>query len=357
MSRIIIGMSGGVDSAVAASILKEKGHDVEALFMKNWEDDSEHCTSEQDYIDALQVCEILNIPLHSVNFAKEYWDRVFQYFLEEYKNGRTPNPDVLCNNEIKFKEFLNYSIELGASKIATGHYVRRDNKNGEVQLIKGLDHKKDQSYFLHGLNQDQISNTLFPIGDLVKSDVRKRAKELGFGNFEKKDSVGICFIGERDMQDFLKQYIPANPGHIVTTDGLNIGKHDGLMYYTIGQRKGLGIGGGHSDLDGAWYVIEKDLINNHLIVGQGHDNPKLYHKALKATKLHWISGEPPTSKRLKAKIRYRSNDVPCKITEISGTTIAIKFDESCFGITPGQSVVFYNGETCLGGAIIDSYWN
>ena len=357
MSRIIIGMSGGVDSAVAASILKEKGHDVEAIFMKNWEEDSEHCTSEQDYIDALQVCEILNIPLHSVNFAKEYWDRVFQYFLEEYKNGRTPNPDVLCNNEIKFKEFLNYSIELGASKIATGHYVRRDNKNGEVQLIKGLDHKKDQSYFLHGLNQDQISNTLFPIGGLVKSDVRKRAEELGFGNFEKKDSVGICFIGERNMQDFLKQYIPANPGHIVTSKGLNIGKHDGLMYYTIGQRKGLGIGGGHSKLGGAWYVIAKDLINNHLIVGQGHDNPALYHKALKASKLHWISGEPPTSKRLKAKIRYRSNDAPCKITGISDTTITIKFDESCFGITPGQSVVFYNGETCLGGAIIDSYWN
>tara|TARA_B100001758_G_scaffold81341_1_gene69023 strand:- start:1946 stop:3019 length:1074 start_codon:yes stop_codon:yes gene_type:complete len=357
MSQIIIGMSGGVDSAVAASVLKDKGYEVEAVFMKNWEEDSEYCTSEQDYIDALQVCEILNIPLHTVNFAKEYWDRVFEYFLKEYKNGRTPNPDVLCNNEIKFKEFLNYAIELGASKIATGHYVRSDNKDGDIKLIKGIDHKKDQSYFLHGLDQDQISNTLFPIGGLIKSDVRKKAEELGFDNFGKKDSVGICFIGERNIKDFLKQYIPANPGYIITNKGIKIGKHEGLMYYTIGQRKGLGIGGGHSESDGAWYVIEKDLAGNQLIVAQGHDNSALYHRFLKASKLHWISGDPPKHNIVNAKIRYRSNDVPCKITDLEGDTISIEFDRSCFGIAPGQSVVFYSGEICLGGAVIDSYWN
>jgi len=350
-------MSGGVDSAVAASILIDEGHDVEAFFMKNWEEESEYCTSEQDYIDALQVCDSLKIPLHSVNFAKEYWDRVFQYFLEEYKNGRTPNPDVLCNNEIKFKEFLNHALELGADKIATGHYVRTDNRDGTIKLLKGLDHSKDQSYFLYGLDQKQISSALFPIGDHIKSDVRKKAEKLGFDNFDKKDSVGICFIGERNIKDFLKQYIPANPGFIITSDGQNIGQHDGLMYYTIGQRKGLGIGGGHSDVDGAWYVIEKNIQNNQLIVGQGHNNPALYHKFLKASKLHWISGNMPENNGLKAKIRYRANDVPCQIKDIDQNNISIEFETPCFGIAPGQSVVFYDGDLCLGGAIIDSYSN
>jgi len=357
MNRIIIGMSGGVDSAVAASILIEKGYDVEGLFMKNWEEESEYCTSERDYIDALQVCDRLKIPLHSVNFAKEYWDRVFQYFLEEYKNGRTPNPDVLCNTEIKFKEFLNYAIELGADKIATGHYVRSDDRDGSIKLIKGLDHSKDQSYFLYGLDQKQISSAFFPIGDQIKSDVRKKAEKLGFDNFDKKDSVGICFIGERNIKDFLKQYIPANPGHIVSTDNLIIGQHDGLMYYTIGQRKGLGIGGGHGDVDGAWYVIDKDLENNQLIVGQGHNNSALYHKFLKASKLHWIAENAPGNNRLNAKIRYRADDVPCKIKDIDQNNISIEFERPCFAIAPGQSVVFYDGETCLGGAIIDSCSN
>ena len=357
MSRTIIGMSGGVDSAVAASILIEKGYDVEAVFMKNWEENSEYCTSEQDYLDALQVCEKLNIPLHSVNFSKEYWNRVFQYFLEEYKNGRTPNPDVLCNTEIKFKEFLDYAIELGADKIATGHYVRSDDQNGKVRLLKGLDHDKDQSYFLYGLDQRQISSTFFPIGDQIKSKVRKKAVELGFDNYDKKDSVGICFIGERNIKDFLKQYIPANPGEMVTLDGLNIGQHDGLMYYTIGQRKGLGIGGGHTDIDGAWYVIDKDLDSNELIVGQGHNNAALYHKYIKASKIHWISGDIPNNERLNAKIRYRANDAPCRIKDMNKENISIEFEQSCFGIAPGQSVVFYDGEICLGGGIIDSYSN
>ncbi|MFL2983724.1 MAG: tRNA 2-thiouridine(34) synthase MnmA [Candidatus Neomarinimicrobiota bacterium] len=357
MSRIIIGMSGGVDSAVAASILVDIGYDVEAIFMKNWEDESEYCTAEQDYKDALQVCDSLNIPLHSVNFTKEYWNRVFKYFLEEYKNGRTPNPDILCNTEIKFKEFLNYAIDLGADKIATGHYVQISDNCDNIKLLKGLDHTKDQSYFLYGLNQHQISSTLFPIGNQIKSNIRKKAKKLGFKNFDKKDSVGICFIGERNIKDFLKQYLPANPGIIVTNDGTNVGQHDGLMYYTIGQRKGLGIGGGHSNLSGAWYVIEKNLENNKLVVAQGHNNPALYHKNIQASGIHWISGNPPKTDKLNVKIRYRGNDVPCTIKELSQKKIAIELEELCFGISPGQSAVFYDGEICLGGAIIDSYHN
>ncbi len=357
MGRIIIGMSGGVDSAVAAYNLIELGYDVEAIFMKNWEDDSESCTAAQDYKDALQVCDKLKIPLHSVNFAKEYWDKVFKYFLKEYKNGRTPNPDILCNTEIKFKKFLNYAIELGADKIATGHYVQSINTNGNVQLLKGRDYTKDQSYFLYGLNQKQISATLFPIGNQIKSNIRKKASQLGFTNFDKKDSVGICFIGERNIKDFLKQYLPAKPGAIVTDNGTEIGKHDGLMYYTIGQRKGLGIGGGYSNFNGAWYVIGKNIGNNELIVAQGHDNPALYHKKIKASELHWISGEPPKTNKLKAKIRYRGNEIPCEIRNISKDSINIEFKKLCFGISPGQSVVFYDKQICLGGAVIDSYYN
>ena len=357
MRRVIVGMSGGVDSAVAASVLKEQGYNVEALFMKNWEEDSEYCTAEQDYNDALQVCDKLEVPLHTVNFVKEYWENVFEHFLEEYKVGRTPNPDILCNNEIKFKRFLDYAFELGADKIATGHYVRSEKKNGKVKLIKGADSKKDQSYFLHGLNQKQVSNSIFPIGGYVKSEIRKMAEELGFNNFKKKDSVGICFIGERKMKEFLKKYLPANPGEIITSKGESVGEHDGLMYYTIGQRKGLGVGGGHSDLDAPWYVIEKDLLNNQLIVAQGRNNSALYHKHLKASNLHWVLGSPPKKDRFNAKVRYRANDVPCKINDMSNTNISIEFDQACFGIAPGQSIVFYDGEVCLGGAVIDSFSN
>ncbi len=353
MSRVIIGMSGGVDSAVAASILIEKGFNVEALFMKNWEEDSENCTSEKDYTDALQVCEILGIPLHSVNFAKQYWDRVFKHFIEEYKIGRTPNPDILCNTEIKFKEFLHYAFELGADKIATGHYVRSYRSNNRVILQKGSDRKKDQSYFLYGLNQKQISSSIFPIGDLTKNDVRNIAKSLGFNIYNKKDSVGICFIGERNIKEFLKQYIPSQPGDILTTYNKKIGEHDGLMYYTIGQRRGLGIGGGHTNDEGAWYVVDKNIDNNNLIVGQGNDNSALYKKKLTASNTHWISNIWPTKQNLFAKIRYRAKDIPCTITKIDNENISVEFDEKCFGITPGQSIVFYDDDVCLGGAIIE----
>jgi tRNA-specific 2-thiouridylase len=357
MGHITVGMSGGVDSAVAASILVEQGHDIEGLFMKNWEEDSEYCNAEEDYKDALQVCDTLGIPLRSVNFAKEYWERVFQNFLDEYRSGRTPNPDILCNTEIKFKEFLNYAQDLGADKIATGHYVRSKEVAGKVQLLKGVDPGKDQSYFLYGLNQEQICSALFPIGDLEKPNVRERAEKLGFDNFDKKDSTGICFIGERDFKEFLQQYIPAQPGIIVTSRGTKVGDHDGLMYYTLGQRKGLGIGGGHSDGEGAWYVLNKDLENNELIVGQGHDHAGLYQKRLTASDLHWISGEAPNNENLKAKIRYRAQDATCRITELNNTDISVEFEEPRFAIAPGQSVVFYSENICLGGAIIDKAFN
>ncbi len=357
MEHIAVGMSGGVDSAVAASILVEKGYDVEGLFMKNWEEDSEYCNAEEDYKDALQVCDTLGIPLRSVNFAKEYWERVFQNFLDEYRSGRTPNPDILCNTEIKFKEFLHYAQDLGADKIATGHYVRSKEVAGKVQLLKGIDPGKDQSYFLYGLNQEQICSALFPIGDLEKPNVRDRAEKLGFDIFNKKDSTGICFIGERDFKEFLQQYIPAQPGIIVTSSGTKVGDHDGLMYYTLGQRKGLGIGGGHGDGEGAWYVLDKDLENNELIVGQGHDHAGLYQKRLTASDLHWISGEAPNNENLKAKIRYRAQDATCRITELNNTEISIEFEEPRFAIAPGQSVVFYSENICLGGAIIDKAFN
>ena len=353
MTRIAVGMSGGVDSAVAASLLIDQGHDVEGLFMKNWEEESEYCSAEQDYKAALQVCDVLGIPLRSVNFAKEYWDRVFQHFLDEYKNGRTPNPDILCNTEIKFKEFLQYAMELGAEKIATGHYVRNRKKDGETQLLKGLDTGKDQSYFLYGLNQYQISSAVYPIGELEKPDVRRRAKQLGFENYNKKDSVGICFIGERNIKDFLQQYIPEKPGIMITSDGKKVGEHDGLMYYTLGQRKGLGIGGGYSDDEGAWYVLNKDLVNNELIVGQGHDHSGLYQKYLTASAIHWISGTAPNQEKLNAKIRYRAKDASCRITDLNKNEISVKFDEARFAIAPGQSIVFYDGDVCLGGAVID----
>jgi len=357
MTRVTVGMSGGVDSAVAASLLIEQGYDVEGLFMKNWEEESEYCSAEQDYKDALQVCDKLNIPLRSVNFSKEYWERVFQHFLDEYKNGRTPNPDILCNTEIKFKEFLQYAIDLGADKIATGHYVRNRESNGDVQLLKGLDGGKDQSYFLYGLNQQQLSSALFPIGELEKANVRQHAEKLGFDNFDKKDSVGICFIGERDFKDFLQQYIPAQPGKIVSSSGKTVGQHDGLMYYTLGQRKGLGIGGGHSDSDGPWYVLDKDLTNNELIVGQGHDNSGLYQTCLTASQIHWISKFAPQKEKLKAKIRYRAKDASCTITDLNDRQISVKFDEPRFAIAPGQSIVFYDGDICLGGAVIDRAFN
>jgi len=358
MEKIIVGMSGGVDSAVASSILIEKGFDVEGLFMKNWEDNSEFCSAEQDYKDALQVCDKLNIPLRSVNFAKQYWERVFKEFLSEHKNGRTPNPDILCNTEIKFKEFYKYAIDLGASRIATGHYAQNQVINGEAKLLKGIDSNKDQSYFLYGLKQKQIINALFPIGNLKKNDVRSHAIKLGFSNANKKDSVGICFIGERNMAQFLSKYFPENPGHIVTENGSTLGEHKGLMYFTIGQRKGLGIGGKSSGEEKPWYVAKKDIENNELIVVQGRNHPTLYHKKVTASKLHWISEiKPIINEKLNAKTRYRSEDKPCRVESIDHDKISIEFQEPRFAITPGQSIVFYKKNICLGGGLIDSYKN
>ena len=354
MGHIAVGISGGVDSAVAASLLIEKGYDVEGIFMKNWEEDSEYCTVERDYKDALQVCDVLNIPLRSVNFAKEYWEKVFQYFLEEYKNGRTPNPDIMCNSEIKFKEFLKYAIDLGADKIATGHYVRSKVSQKSVQLLKGVDEGKDQSYFLHTLTQKQLSKSIFPLGQLNKSQVREHAKKKGFNNFNKKDSVGICFIGERNFKNFLKGYLPSKPGNIVTEGGKKIGKHDGLMFHTIGQRKGLKIGGGNGKNSNAWYVIDKDVNQNELIVGQGHDHPLLYKKNITVSKVHWINNEIKKDSDLSAKIRYRANDYKCRITELEDEKVLIEFEVPQFAIANGQSVVFYKNEICLGGAIINS---
>ncbi len=352
--KIIVGMSGGVDSAVASAILKEQGFEVEGLFMKNWEDDSEFCSAEKDYKDALQVCDELDIPLRSVNFSNQYWDRVFKQFLKEYEKGRTPNPDILCNTEIKFKEFYNYALQLGADRIATGHYVQTKKLENNVQLLKGLDDNKDQSYFLHALNQKQISSALFPIGNLKKKEVRSHANKLSFNNFNKKDSVGICFIGKRDLTKFLSNYIPKKDGLIISDKGEKLGKHQGVMYYTIGQRKGLGIGGIDKSQHGPWYVASKDVSNNELIVVQGHTHPALYHTKLTASNIHWISGNPPAVKNLKAKIRYRGREKPCAIENFNDNMISVTFKEPCFAIAPGQSIVFYENNICLGGALIET---
>ena len=357
MKNIIVGMSGGVDSAVAAYLLVKKGYNVEGIFMKNWEDDSEYCTSEADYLDALQVCDKIDIPLRTVNFSKQYWNRVFKYFLDEYKSGRTPNPDIMCNTEIKFKEFLDYAINLGADKIATGHYVQIKRDENKFKLLKGSDPNKDQSYFLYGLKQSQIKKVIFPVGNLKKSVVREYAEKLGFNNSKKKDSTGICFIGKRNFKSFLKEYLPEQPGEIITLDGEIIGQHDGLMYYTLGQRKGLGVGGASDKKGSPWYVIEKDLNKNRLIVGQGNDNKKLYKISLTASKINWISGNATKLKNCYAKIRYRMDDAPCIIKKITPNSIKVEFLEPQFAIAPGQSIVFYNKDECLGGGVIDKSIN
>lgn len=355
--RIIVGISGGVDSSVTALLLQRQGYDVECVFMKNWEgDEDEFCTAEEDYKDALAVCDHLGLPLRSVSFSQEYWDTVFKYFIDEYKRGRTPNPDVLCNREVKFKAFMDYALELGAEKIATGHYSIIDESNGGFKLLKGLDPGKDQSYFLYLLGQDALSKSMFPIGEIEKIDVRKLAEESGLVNHAKKDSTGVCFIGEQKFfKEFLKKYIPINPGLIETTDGKECGKHDGLMYYTMGQRKGLGIGGGYGKQEAPWFVAEKDLDRNVLIVAQGHSHSSLYHKQLMADQVHWINGSVPENlSRISAKIRYRQADQICEITELSVNKCTVRFDKPQFAITPGQSIVFYHGNECLGGAVIEN---
>lgn len=355
-TKVIVGLSGGVDSSVAALLLKQQGYDVEGLFMKNWEgDDTEdYCPAAEDLQDVFAICETLDIPLHVENFSGEYWDRVFEHFLAEYKSGRTPNPDILCNKEVKFKAFLEHAIELGADYIATGHYARiHQDEAGQFQLLKGLDHNKDQSYFLYTLQQHQLAKSLFPIGELEKPFVRKLAEEAGLITHNKKDSTGICFIGERKFTDFLQQFLPAKPGDIVNTEGKVIGQHQGLMYHTLGQRKGLGIGGGHGDSGQPWFSADKDLEKNQLIAVQGSDHPLLNHAFLSADTCDWVSGQcPPLQTPIKAKVRYRQPEQPCQIIQHHQGQILVQFDKPQTAITPGQSVVFYMNDICLGGAVI-----
>ncbi len=359
--KVIVGMSGGVDSSVSAYLLQQQGYQVEGLFMKNWEEDDtdEYCSASEDLADAKAVCDKLGIPLHTINFAAEYWDNVFEYFLAEYKAGRTPNPDILCNKEIKFKAFLEYADEvLNADFIAMGHYTRRTfPENGEsVQMLRGQDSNKDQSYFLYTLSSEQLARSLFPFGEIEKPEVRRIAEEQGLITAKKKDSTGICFIGERKFTEFLRQYLPAQPGKIETTEGKAIGEHQGLMYHTLGQRKGLHIGGqkennGH---DEAWYVVDKDMERNVLIVGQGKNHPRLQSKGLIASQLHWVDRKAlQTTLSCTVKTRYRQADVPCTITPIDDENIQVIFDEPQIAVTPGQSAVFYLGDVCLGGGIIE----
>ncbi len=353
-------MSGGVDSSVAAMRLLEQGYEVEGLFMKNWEqdDDDDYCAAAADLEDAREVSDRLGIKLHSVNFSDQYWDRVFQHFLDEYSAGRTPNPDILCNKEIKFKAFLDYALQLGADCIATGHYARVEQRDGRFYLLKGHDGDKDQSYFLYTLGQHALRHSLFPIGDMQKNRVRDLARQAGFANHAKKDSTGICFIGERKFKDFLQRFLPAQPGDIVTLDGRRIGRHQGLMYYTLGQRKGLGIGGVKGSEEDAWYAVAKDLDNNILRVAQGGDHPSLFHTRLRAGQLHWVSGTAPVVPgRCTVKVRYRQQDQACEIIELDDQQCVVKFDQAQRAITPGQSVVFYRDEICLGGGVIDTMYN
>lgn len=347
---VIVALSGGVDSAIAAYLLKKAGHHVEAIFMKNWEAD-ELCPAAEDFADAVKVCEKLKISLDLVNFSDQYWTNVFQFFLSEHQAGRTPNPDVLCNREIKFKAFLDQAKLRGADFIATGHYARREDQDRQYELLKGVDLNKDQSYFLHRLNQAQIRHSLFPIGHLTKNQVRILAKDINLPNYAKKDSTGICFIGERRSKSFLSHYLPDRPGSIETLLGEIIGRHDGLMFYTIGQRKGLQIGGISGKSEAPWYVVDKNLPRNALIVAQGNMHAALYRETLTVQDLHWINDQPKNVK-LSAKIRYRQMDQLCRIQHLHDQTYHVIFDQPQRAVTPGQSIVFYQHEKCLGGGMI-----
>lgn len=355
-TRVVVGMSGGVDSSVTALLLKQQGYDVIGIFMKNWDDTDEfgHCTAEEDAQDVARVCDQIGIPYYTVNFEQAYFEKVFTYFLDEYKRGRTPNPDVMCNREIKFGEFLDKALDLGADYLATGHYARVVHANGESRLLRGVDSNKDQTYFLHALRQDQLAKAMFPIGHLPKPEVRRIAAEAGLATARKKDSTGVCFIGERNFKTFLSQYLPAQPGEMIDIRTGEIkGRHDGLMYYTLGQRQGLGIGG--SGTGEPWFVADKNLAANQLYVVQGESHPSLYSEGLTATGLNWISPATPGEPlRCTAKFRYRQPDQDVTLTlRQDGTTVDVAFVQPQKAITPGQAVVFYDGESCLGGATID----
>ena len=353
--RIVVGMSGGVDSSVAALLLKRQGYEVVGLFMKNWEDDDddEYCSTRADLIDCASVAEVIGIDLEVVNFSAEYRERVFSAFLAEYSAGRTPNPDVLCNAEIKFKAFLDHAIALGAQRIATGHYARLRELEGRFELLKARDLSKDQSYFLHRLNQGQLARVLFPVGEMKKTDVRKIAKEAGLHNFAKRDSTGICFIGERPFREFLNRYLPTKPGPMRTPEGRVVGEHVGLSFYTIGQRKGIGIGGMKDAAGGAWYVCGKNLEKNELVVVQGHDHPLLLSRTLRAEDLAWVSGKGPRNgEPYSAKTRYRQADAACRVRSSAGDDLEVEFADPQWAVTPGQSVVVYEGDACLGGGVI-----
>ena len=353
--RIVVGMSGGVDSAVAALLLKREGYDVVGLFMKNWEDDDsdEYCSTRQDFIDAAAAADVIGIELEAVNFAAEYKDRVFADFLREYQAGRTPNPDVLCNAEIKFKAFLEHAMTLGAARIATGHYARVVEKSGSHELHRGTDASKDQSYFLHRLTQAQLAKVVFPIGNKSKSEVRRIAAEARLPNHAKKDSTGICFIGERPFREFLNRYLAREPGPIKDSSGKTIGWHIGLAFYTIGQRKGIGLGGTAGGAGEAWYVAGKDMAGNTLTVVQGHDHPLLMKTSLRAQDASWVSGEAPTAGAShSARTRYRQADSACVVSRSEDNAIGVEFAQPQWAVTPGQSVVLYDGPLCLGGAVI-----
>lgn len=355
IGKVIVGMSGGVDSSVSALLLQQQGYEVEGLFMKNWDEDdgTEYCTAKADYADAQGVADRLGIHLHAANFAAEYWDNVFEHFLAEYRAGRTPNPDILCNREIKFRAFLDYALQLGASHIATGHYARTALIEGTTRLLKGLDGNKDQSYFLHAVGHQELARTLFPLGGLEKSRVREIAAAAGLLTHDKKDSTGICFIGERRFKDFLEQYLPAQPGEIESLDGEHLGQHDGLMYHTIGQRQGLRIGGLANHPEAPWYVVGKDLGRNVLLVAQGNEHPALYSQRLETREIFWIAGaEPHLPMSCAAKVRYRQADQDCEIHR-DGAAYRVEFSAAQRAVTPGQSVVFYDGEQCLGGGVIE----
>jgi len=355
-ATVVIGMSGGVDSSVAAWILKQQGYKVIGLFMKNWEDDddSEYCSSRQDWLDVVSVADLIGIDVEAVNFASEYKDRVFAEFLREYSAGRTPNPDVLCNAEIKFKAFLDHAMSLGAEAIATGHYAQTARVNEEVQLLKAIDNTKDQSYFLYRLSQQQLKQVIFPLGGIKKTLVREIAQSIGLPNAAKKDSTGICFIGERPFRDFLNRYLPNQPGPIKTEEGQIVGEHIGLAFYTLGQRKGIGIGGSKDGTGDPWFVAKKDMATNTLYIVQGHEHPWLLKPALKASQISWTSNTPPTLGTYTAKTRYRQADGPCVLSSIHAEEFSLSFEEAQWAVTPGQSAVLYDGQRCLGGGIISN---